>query len=190
MSIVPLLKSPAIYVGWFSADLEWTDLGQLGQLGCFHGLLSPSSLSWASCSDGRGASRIVQGIYSLSLELVRHHFCHIPLAKVSHKASPDPSGREVDPTSQVRRTAVLWQRILYKKGQRTGAISHTNSVPSARKTQIWNYRSIPFSLFPLVDIPLSVFKIFTLCSLHSRLKDSQYALNRLSVADASVIGLF
>lgn len=88
-------------------------LHQLRQLGSVHRLFSFSRLSWPSChSDGREArtSRILQGIYSLSVEMVHHHFCHILLAKASHKACPDPSGRETDSTSLVR-TTVTCQRI-------------------------------------------------------------------------------
>lgn len=65
MKIVPLLKKPTTGVGWLLADLEGPPLGQLGQLGYVHGLLSSSRLSWPCCHrDGKVArtSRIAQGI--------------------------------------------------------------------------------------------------------------------------------
>lgn len=88
IKIVPLLKNPTTGVGWLLADLEGPPLGQLGNLA-----MSTVSYPPAGCrghvvivmAKEQEQAELHKAFHSLSLELAHHHFCHILLAKVSHK---------------------------------------------------------------------------------------------------------
>lgn len=110
------LTSMSLLKYLWSAGLRWP---QLGQLSLFPHLPTgqPGLFSWE-----RKLPRESKVFWSLGLERAHHHFCHIPLAKASQKASPDSGGRETD--------SISWgeelQRLIVKEERKCGAIITIN----------------------------------------------------------------
>lgn len=99
MSTVPLLKIPAIGIGWLLAYLESLIWDNWATWFC------PSRLSWASChSDGRGAriSRTVQGILQSELTTSTSSVLPYSTGQSQLQGLPDSSRREADFTSLLR----------------------------------------------------------------------------------------
>lgn len=150
-STVPLLRNPDIGVGWLAACRTTLSVVSHPPAGCLgHHVIA--------MVQEQEQAELLEAFYSLSSELAHHYFCHILFAKASQKAFPDPRGMETDSTFLVRRTAFTWKGA-YWMAWRMDATNQTDSLPSMGGTWIWNYKSVLFSLLPLVYISLRVLKI-------------------------------